>query len=204
MDRTFVGAHELLLDSYRLALRVFRSDFRPKFLIGLWPGGSAVGMAVQECLEHLGVATDHACVRIFDSGLETGSRRAAEPDDEAIRAIEDLTGGLGPADSLLIVDDVYSSGSRVAALLNPLGDRLGRAFLARVRVAALWYRPTPLTLRPPDYFEHETSDWIVLPHELAGLSIEEIYAHKPGMREILGGLRHIPEAAKLFGERPDR
>ena len=202
MQRKFIGARELLLDSYRLALRVFRGGFRPTFLVGLWPGGSAVGMAVQECLDYLGVATDHACVRIFDSEPRDDPGRAVDSGGQTLHGAEDLIVKLDPADSLLVVDAVCGPGSSVAALLSRLRDRLGPEFHDRARVAAIWHRPAPRAARLPDYFLHETSDWIVLPHELAGLSLEEIRAHKPGLREILDGLRQLPEAAALFGSRP--
>jgi hypothetical protein len=31
----------------------------------------------------------------------------------------------------------------------------------------------------PDYYVHATEQWLVFPHELVGLSAEEIRAHKP-------------------------
>jgi hypothetical protein len=32
----------------------------------------------------------------------------------------------------------------------------------------------------PDYYVHETDKWLVFPHELDGLSEQEIRDHKPG------------------------
>ena len=54
MDKLFVAEEDLLLDAYRLGVQVFNSGFRPSFIVGLWRGGSSVGIAVQECLQHLG------------------------------------------------------------------------------------------------------------------------------------------------------
>ena len=31
----------------------------------------------------------------------------------------------------------------------------------------------------PDYYIHETDHWLVFPHEIQGLTREEILAHKP-------------------------
>jgi len=36
----------------------------------------------------------------------------------------------------------------------------------------------------PDYFIHETDKWLEFPHELAGLSIEEIRQGKQDLSEI--------------------
>ena len=47
MNRKFVAANDLLLDSFQLAANIYKSGFKPDFLVGLWRGGSAVGIAVQ-------------------------------------------------------------------------------------------------------------------------------------------------------------
>ena len=52
-----------------------------------------------------------------------------------------------------------------------------------------YYRPDKnRTGRFPDYFLHETSDWLVLPYELQGLTLEEIADHKPWVKPILENL----------------
>jgi hypothetical protein len=35
-----------------------------------------------------------------------------------------------------------------------------------------------MTDRVPEYFVHKTEDWLIFPHELDGLSDEEITNHK--------------------------
>ena len=37
----------------------------------------------------------------------------------------------------------------------------------------------------PDYYIHETDDWLVFPHEMDGLTEEEIFTNKKNMKEIL-------------------
>ena len=46
-DKRFIGEQELLEDSYRLARKIYRSGFRPDFIVGVWRGGSTVGIYVQ-------------------------------------------------------------------------------------------------------------------------------------------------------------
>ena len=57
---------------------------------------------------------------------------------------------------------------------------------ADTRIATVYYKPkrnrTSLT---PDYFVHECDDWLVFPHEICGLSEQEIRDHKPQARLIL-------------------
>ena len=86
---------------------------------------------------------------------------------------------------LLIVDDVYSTGLNIKAVIDQLSRKTRRNMPADVRVAVLWYKPANnRTGRIPDYFLHETDKWLVLPYELDGLSLSEIYRHKTGVKEI--------------------
>jgi hypothetical protein len=36
---------------------------------------------------------------------------------------------------------------------------------------------------------HESSDWLILPYELSGLSIDELHAHKPELAGIIDRLK---------------
>ena len=40
-------------------------------------------------------------------------------------------------------------------------------------------------MREPEYFVHKTSDWLVLPYEMAGFSIDELCANRPEMSPLL-------------------
>ena len=69
MNKRFIAANDLLLDSFQLAVNIYEAGFRPDFLVGLWRGGSAVGIAVQEGLDYLGIKTDHIAIRTSYTGL---------------------------------------------------------------------------------------------------------------------------------------
>jgi len=62
-EKLFISAESLLRDSFELAMRIYRSGYRPSFLVGIWRGGAPVGIAVQEVLEYHGVQTDHIAIR---------------------------------------------------------------------------------------------------------------------------------------------
>ena len=47
-DKRYITESELLSDAYQLGLQIANSGFRPTFIVGLWRGGSVVGIAVQE------------------------------------------------------------------------------------------------------------------------------------------------------------
>jgi hypothetical protein len=89
---------------------------------------------------------------------------------------------------LLIVDDVYSTGASVTAVIGQLALQTRRNLPADIRVASVWYRPTEKTLRTPDYYVHETRDWLVLPYELTGFSIAELRKLRPELTAIIDRL----------------
>ena len=63
MEKLFISADELLLDSFKLAVQIHESGFRPQFIVGVWRGGAPVGIAVQEYLDYVGIETDHIAIR---------------------------------------------------------------------------------------------------------------------------------------------
>jgi hypothetical protein len=87
--------------------------------------------------------------------------------------------------SMLIIDDVYSTGSSVTAVINQLARKTRRNLPHDIRVGTVWYRPTEKTLRVPEYYVHETRDWLVLPYELSGFSISELTDNRPEMADLL-------------------
>ena len=93
---------------------------------------------------------------------------------------------LNTIDNLLIVDDVFSTGMNVHAVIARLESRLKRNMPKALKVAALWYKPASRrTERTPDYFQHKTDNWLVLPYELTGLSSSELEQQKPYAFEFL-------------------
>ena len=191
LDKLFITEEELLLDSYRLGVRVFNSGFRPSFIVGLWRGGSSVGIAVQECLQHLGAATDHISLRTSYRGMQQYQRMVDDaPSEIRVHGTQYLLESMNAEDGLLIVDDVYSTGLNVKAVIERLAKRTRRNMPHDVRIAVPWYKPTRnRTGRIPDYYLHETDKWLVLPYELNGLSPDEIRAHKPFLGPLIDRLR---------------
>jgi hypoxanthine phosphoribosyltransferase len=193
MNKRIIAANDLLLDSFRLAANIYQADLKPDFLVGLWRGGSAVGIAVQEGLEHFGVTTDHIAIRTSYRGRESYSQMVDKSENIRVHGLQYLLENLSAEHSLLIVDDVYSSGSSVNAVIEQLTSKTRRNLPHEIRIASVWYRPTERTIRPPDYFVHETSDWLVLPYELSGNSIEELREQRPELGDIIDRLEACQE-----------
>ncbi len=186
----FINESDLLQDAYRLGVKIADSDFKPTFIVGLWRGGSVVGIAVQECLQYLGVETDHIALRTSYRGAAGYQQMVNNPEEEIrIHGTQYLLETINHNDSLLIVDDVFSSGLNVQAVISRLTKRLKRNMPQEVRVAVPWYKPAHnRTDRAPDYYLHTTESWLVMPYELSGLNAEEIAQNKPFMTPILQDL----------------
>ena len=63
IDKIYISANELLSDSFKLGVQIHNSGFRPDFIVGVWRGGTPVGIAIQEILSYLGNDTDHISIR---------------------------------------------------------------------------------------------------------------------------------------------
>ena len=181
MDKHFITAESLLRDSFVLARQIFDSGFRPDFIVGVWRGGAPVGIAVQEFLEFKGLSSNHIAIR-------TSSYTGINQQDKQVR-VHGLQYVIDNADSehrLLIVDDVFDSGRSIRAILEELSIKCRRNLPETIRIACPWYKPTKnITSLTPDYYVHETDQWLVFPHELNGLTTEEIQRGKPEMADLI-------------------
>ncbi len=189
MEKRFIKESDLLEDSYRLAVQIYKSGYRPDFIVGVWRGGSTVGIYVQECLQYLGVETDHIAIRTSYRGMHDYLQKLKEGGEVRAHGLQYLFEKMNANDNLLIVDDVYSTGRNVAAVIDRLQAKTRRNMSNDLRIAAPYYRSQFNTSNQvPDYFLHECQEWLVLPYELTGLSDDEIQQHKPWIKPVLDEL----------------
>lgn len=180
-DKVYLGAQQLLEDSFRLAAKVVESGFRPTVMIAIWRGGAPVGVAVQELLAYQGIDTDHIAIRTSSyTGIDGRSSEIR------IHGMNYLIKKLCHEDRLLIVDDVFDTGSTIDAVIRYLHDKARLNTPHDVRVAVPYFKPSRnLTDRVPDYYLHETEEWLKYPHSLEGLSAEEVSQHRPELYRII-------------------
>ena len=187
MEKRFLDENNLILDSFRLGVSIFDSGYRPTFIVGLWRGGSSVGIYVQECLQTLGINTNHISLRTSYRGLPYYHDMARSPiSDIRVHGTRYLLENLNADDSLLIVDDVFSTGKNIEAVINRLSFRLKRNMPQNVRIATLLQRPSYKAVDiKPDYVLRKTEDWLVFPYEMSGLTLEEIKQYKPYLLPLI-------------------
>jgi hypoxanthine phosphoribosyltransferase len=185
MDKIYITATSLLQDSFRLAAKIHQSGFLPDFIVGIWRGGTPVGIAIQEYFEYVGVRPDHIAVRTSAYvGIGQGSKTIR------VHGLHYIVEEANADNSLLVVDDVFDSGNSIQALLKELSEKMRLNMPRKVRIATPWYKPgNNQTDLSPDYYLHQTDAWIVFPHELAGLSFDEIKAGKTELGPVLDLLK---------------
>ena len=181
VEKIFVTASALLQDSFRLAAAIYHSGFRPDFIVAIWRGGTPVGIAIQEYFQFRGVVTDHIAVRTSHyDGIDQRS------DSIRVHGLHYLIEEANASHSVLVIDDVFDTGRSIEALLNELSKKMRMNMPGAVRIATPWYKPSKnLTALVPDYYLHATDQWIVFPHELAGLGYEEIERGKTELQPVL-------------------
>ena len=179
MDKLFIQAEELLSDSFKLAWHVYESGYRPNYIIGVWRGGAPIGIAVQEFLDVLGVSSDHIAIR-------TSHYKGIDERDSQVQVygLNYIIKQVESEDSLLIVDDVHDTGISIQKIILDLQTACKKN-TPEIKVATPYFKPKKnKTDRKPDFYIHETEKWLVFPHELEGLSMDEIIEFKPELSNL--------------------
>ncbi|MFT6268227.1 MAG: hypoxanthine phosphoribosyltransferase [Alphaproteobacteria bacterium] len=169
-------------DSFKVASQVFEDGFRPDFIVGIWRGGAPIGIAVQEFFEYKDAPTDHIAVRTSSYyGINQQSKEIK------VHGLHYLVENANAGDKLLIVDDVFDSGRSIEALINQIHSLMRLNAPKEIRIATPYYKPKnnkTQTNLVPDYYVHESEEWLVFPHELSGLTKEEIIAGKTELTNL--------------------
>ena len=190
-QKTYLDAQQLLEDSFQLAANVYRSGFRPSFIVAIWRGGAPMGIAMQELLAYRGVESDHIAIR-----TASYHNIDEQADNVEVYSLSYLIKKMSADDRLLIVDDVFDTGRSIEAVIAKLKVMMRRNLPTDIRVAVPYYKPDRnKTSRVPDYYLHETEQWLKFPHSLEGLTIEEVRENRPELYSIL-------KSAKLFANTP--
>jgi hypoxanthine phosphoribosyltransferase len=195
VEKQFIDAQQLLDDSFSLGLQVIESGYVPHFIIGVWRGGAPVGIAVQELLDYFGIETDHIAIR---TSFYTAIGETA--DKVKVHGLGHIIDNLRKADSILVVDDVYDTGLSMKQIVEDI-EQACADNPPEIRIATPYFKPSNnRTDKIPNYYLHETDKWLVFPHELSGLSIQEILDKKPGVSVLKAALRTALEQSVLEGQ----
>ncbi len=185
VEKTYIGAQELLEDSMQLGLNIYKSGFKPNFIIAIWRGGTPVGIAVQELLDYFGIKTDHISIRTSSyEGIGQRSRNIR------VHGLDYIIKNINAEDKLLIIDDVFDTGLSIDAVIKHIRTHARKNTPLDIKVATPYYKPkNNKTNFAPEYYIQETDQWLIFPHELDGLSKEEIKKNKPMIFELISSIK---------------
>ncbi len=174
-DKFYLDARDYLRDMWRLGRQILDSGWRPDVLLALWRGGAEVGVAVHEYLKVHGLSPRHMPIKCFSyTGIGTSEEEVkfehAQPVFDAI----------APGSRVLVLDDVFDTG-RTAAAMHARLDALG----CEMKMACVYWKPAKnVTSYRPDFHVHALDSWIVFPHEIEGLTRDEIARKDPVLAEL--------------------
>ena len=169
MKKIFIDANSFLIDSFKLASLVWKDNYRPTVIVIIGRGGAPIGIALHEFFWYQGWEASLATVK---SGAYVGLERKGKG---KIEGISELVAHLSQKDRLLLVDDVLDTGMTIQQIIKLIREMGGERVPAEVRIATLYYKPRRCrTGLKPQYYLKEVDHWLVFPHELCGLTLEEI------------------------------
>lgn len=180
MTKHYLSANEYQADIWRLAAAIRASGWRPDYLVGLWRGGAPVAISVHEFLRAAGWDVRHLPLKCWSyTGIGESSSEVAFLFEKEVFSL------FKPGEKVLFLDDVFDTGRTAAAVVKRMADTGAEAKVACV------YRKREMnqTAIKPDFIAKDIGgEWIVFPHEIDGLTREEIAEKDPALAELL----HFP------------
>lgn len=177
MNKHYLSATEYQRDMWRLAANIKKSGWKPDFLVGLWRGGAPVAIAVHEFFKATGWDVKHIPLKCWSyTGIGQNEGKVVFMLGDAI------FGMFRPGDRILFIDDVFDTGKTAAAVMEHM-----KGIGADARIACVYWKPTKntTTIRPDFVAKDIGNDWIVFPHEIEGLTMDEIREKDPSLAELM-------------------
>ena len=186
MEKYFIGADQLLEDSFNLAWKIYESGYKPNYIVGVWRGGAPVGIAVQEFLKVLKIDSDHIAIRTsYYSGINKRKKKVR------VYGLNYVTKKFESDDKLLIVDDVHDTGNSIKQIILDI-NKTCKKNTPEIKVATPYFKPDKNeTDLKPDFYIHKTNKWLIFPHELQGLEFKEILENKPQLKNLSSKIKSL-------------
>ena len=175
IEKEFITPQKLTHDSFKLGRLVFDSGFRPQFILALWRGGTPIGVIVHEFLDKKGIIAYHTAIKVEAyKGLGNPSRVIVESLSWLLKHIK-------RDQAVLLVDDIFDTGRSMDKVRSMVALKTDN-----IRIATLYYKPkNSQTDLVPDFYVGKTERWVVFPHELEGLTDQEIQQKDPFIWQLL-------------------
>ena len=165
MNKIFISANDFQRDCFQLANNIYKSTFIPDIVVGIWRGGSVPAIVIHEYLRYQGLD-------VLSNVITTKSYVGIGEQSENVKIdiSSEVMSNLRISNRILLVDDVVDSGKTIESIFQYFDQN---QIHGEIKVASVYYKPNVSSIIP-DYYIHQTDQWIVFPHELEGLSNNEI------------------------------
>jgi uncharacterized protein len=152
------------------------NNFKPDVIVSICRGGWIPARVLSDLLDNPNLAN----VR---SESYTGIGRAADQPILTQEVSMDVKGK-----KVLLVDEIVDSGQSLKLII----DHINQQGASEVKTATLYYKPSSII--KPDYYEKETSKWIIFPWETKE-ALKEIYKiHKDNAENLKKQIQKIAAA----------
>jgi len=171
MEKYFISASDLEKDSWAFARELHEKSLNFDWVVGLTRGGVQISIYIQEALsllsgEKKSYSTIHA-----QSYSDIGKAEGV-----ILGQMDHLINLVKENQSILVIDDVFDRGRTLEAVYENLSLRL-KALNTKIYLGALYYKPenSEVNIEPDFHYKKFSKDhWLVFPHELCGLTEDEL------------------------------
>ncbi len=174
--KLYLDARDFLRDTWRLGRAILDSGWTPDVLIALWRGGAEPGVVLHEFLKIHGLSLRHMPIKC-SSYTGIGENNSEVKFEHA----ESVLDSLAPGTKVLVVDDVFDTGRTAAAVHAKMAERG-----CEMKMACVYWKPSKnVTSYKSDFYVTTLERWIVFPHEIEGLTPEEIMDKDPVLAKLV-------------------
>jgi len=186
---------KIQMDSIKLGINLFYSDFEPDMLIALWPGGVISGIYIHETYKYLNKRhgnpkknPDHVAINTSSSHLSYKSNIIGLP--YLLETIEDNS-------KILIIDTTFRAGIYVNPVVDKLKEGLRRNLNHKnIRIASVYFDKnskytwtTKPNFKEPHYYIATVNKDLIYPHAIHRLQNPrfEVKQRYPELYDIVWG-----------------
>ncbi len=171
LHKVFISATQLEQDSWMFARSIHSQGYSFDVIAGITRGGAQIAIYMQEVFRYI-TKKDIKFAAIHASSYNGMGNASAV----TVGSLDPLISITRNGDRILVVDDIFDRGATIDTVCETIRKRMPKKDVI-INKAVLYYKPHNRQVEmEPDFYHraYATSDWIVLPHELSGMSDEEL------------------------------
>ena len=178
IKKKYIKPNQLFQSSLELGMKIYDSGYKPNYISGIWRGGIQTAINIQELLEYLNIKTKNIFI-----GSSSYSNVEKQNTEIKVFGHSDIIKNLTKDDKILLIDDVYDTGLTTQKVIEEIYNKCKTT--PDIQIATIYFKPkNNKTNRKPDFYVYKTKRWLVFPHELVGLYLDEIINHKSLIKSI--------------------